>query len=1087
MTGNPRRDRLLIIYLCFFVSGLAGLIYEILWNKYLALFIGSTGRAHVMTLAVYMGGLALGSALFGRRADRVRSPLTLYIVLEMGIGLCGIAYPFLFEPYRDGFIALARALGLTASALMAAKLVFCALTILLPTFLMGGTLPVLGRYLVTRLEDLGPRVATLYYLNTFGAFVGCLLAGFLMIPTYGLRASMVIAAALNFAVCLLASLLFQAKYRELAVAGVTAAASTGKMPVPLPDRSVGSTVEPTEPVVYRRAMRAVVLATIGISGFVAMVYEIAWIRLLTLVLGASTYSFSLMVATFIFGIGLGSFILSFKRDQAGYDAIYGAAELGLGLSVLAMLPLVERVPYWFNNLATLFVREPFAFGPYMFVQLLVCFMLMLVPTVFLGMTLPAASRIATEQVGRVGSRVGAVYALNTIGTLAGAAVAGLVFLPQIGLKHTFEIGIIVNLACGLVVIWLLPRRSVSGLKFQVSSTRFQAAARAAGSRPGLPIAATVGCVALFAVYLLAVPQWDKNILSSGVYRQRSRFHSFQAMLDMLAERDRNEPVYYKDGVDASIAVVDSDRTRSLLINGKADASDTGDMSTQILISHYPLLTRPNSKEILVIGLGSGVSAGSALQYPVEHVDVVEISKEVVEAATTCFADANLHFIDDRRTSMIVEDAKTFLQITPTEYDVIISEPTNPWIAGVAGLFSQEFYETCRARLRDDGLIVQWVHVYEIQDAALMSVLRTFTEAFPYFVIWNMNRFDIALMGSPSPFRPNFAWMEEQMARPEVLNDLKRLGIEHPLALLATQMFVNTAEPTGLFSSAVVNSDFRPYLEYKAPVGFFAGLYAMGIKSIDMRAWPGRNAPFGPPFGGLWIDDYRPTQPPTSKQFAAFYKRSGITGSLFVGKLTDWADRWHEAHPDDPRAVEAWIAARSDRPDWQREQLEWAVERHRDDGELADLHARVLCQLLERTGLSAAGAPALAEGPTALSAALPKQTREAIERAQALNPKRQWHYARLLLGVAYREGQMGEVMQLGPMAFSHLAEIRDREGDEAAYELLRMICEAALSRGQRDVAKRCLAEMRQILPRDLRLYRLEAAADQAGEGNQSDVR
>jgi len=1014
MTSDTGRNRLLIVHLCFFISGLAGLIYEILWNKYLALFIGSTGRAHVMTLAVFMGGLALGSAVFGRRADRVRNPLLLYIGLEMGVGLCGVAYPFLFEPYRAGFIALARSLGLTSTALMAAKLVFCALSILLPTFLMGGTLPVLGRYLVERLEDVGPRIATLYYINTFGAFVGCLLAGFVMIPTYGLRLSMMIAAGLNFSVCLLASLLFQEKYR-LAAAGAALARGAPEAPG-------------ADPFFYGRAMRVAVLATIGVSGFVAMTYEIAWIRLLTLVLGASTYSFTLMVATFIFGIGLGSFLLSFKRSDKGYDAVYGGAELGLGLSVLAMLPLVQRVPYWFNHLATLFVREPFAFGPYMFAQLLICFLLMLIPTILLGTTLPAASRVATERVGRVGSRVGAVYAINTVGTLLGAGVAGLFFLPTIGLKHTFEVGIVLNIACGLVVIWLLAGRPALSVR----------------------LAATAGCAALLALYLVGVPDWDKNILSSGVFRQRERFYSFQAMLDLLAKRDRM--VYYKDGVDASIAVVDRHGTRSLLINGKADASDTGDMSTQILISHYPLLTRPNSKQVLVIGLGSGVSVGSALRYPVEHVDAVEISKEVVEAATKCFAEANFHFADDPRVTIHVEDAKTFLLLTPKTYDVIVSEPTNPWIAGVAGLFSKEFFRTCLDHLAPDGMMVQWIHVYEIQESALMSVLRTFTDAFPYFVIWNMNRYDIAIMGSPRPFRPDFAWMESQMGEPEVQRDLARLGIEHPLALLTTQMFANTTERTNMFARAVVNSDFHPFLEYEAPIGFFAGSPAAGIKSIDMRAWPRHKR-------RLWIDTYRPSAMPTSEQFAAFYRNPGMTGSLFKGKMADWTARWHRAYPDDPRALEAWIATRSDRPDWQRRQLESATERFPDDPHLAALRAKVLVKMLR-----------LGAGD---EKALLAEAREAAERAVELNPKHRRRYERLLLEVAYRQGRMREVLRLGPGVFSNLPELREREGDEAAFDLLRMICEAAVALGRKPIADECLAEMRQLIPDDLRFFRIES--------------
>jgi hypothetical protein len=296
-------------------------------------------------------------------------------------------------------------------------------------------------------------------------------------------------------------------------------------------------------------------------------------------------------------------------------------------------------------------------------------------------------------------------------------------------------------------------------------------------------------------------------------------------------------------------------------------------------------------------------------------------------------------------------------------------------------------------------------------------------------------------------------MEQQMARPEVLRDLKRLGIEHPLALLATQMFTNTETPTDLFRQAVVNSDFHPYLEYSAPVGFFAGSPADAVKSLDMRAWPPRER-------RLWMDDYPPAQPPTNDQFSAFYYKSGIMGSLYSGKLSDWAERWHAAHPDDPRAVEVWIVTRADRPDWQCEQLARAVERHPDDPGLSDLRARTLCRLLERNDPD--------------SATVAGQARQALERARALHPDRQWPYDRLLLTLAYREGRAQEVLQLGPAVFSHLGEIGEREGAEATFDLLRMIAESAVTRNRPDVARQCLVEMRRIQPWDARLYRVESA-------------
>jgi hypothetical protein len=311
------------------------------------------------------------------------------------------------------------------------------------------------------------------------------------------------------------------------------------------------------------------------------------------------------------------------------------------------------------------------------------------------------------------------------------------------------------------------------------------------------------------------------------------------------------------------------------------------------------------------------------------------------------------------------------------------------------------------------------------------------------------------MGSPAPFEPDFARIEERMARPAVLEDLRRLGIEHPLALFATQMFVNTKTPTALFRDAVVNSDFRPYLEYRAPIGFFTGSAALGIRALDMRSWAqGART--------LWIDRYEPSRAPTRDEFALAYREKHKAGSLYADQLVDWARRWHGAYPDDPRAVEAWIATHPERRDWQRDQLREAVRRFPDDGDLADLHARVLFRLLDENG---------PEQETLLV-----EAREAIERAIELNPGRRVRYAVLLLPVAYSQRKMDEVLALGPKVIARIDKVGADGPLSAPHTLLRMICEAAVARGRNEVADYCLEQARRLLPDDVRVRRLEGIVE-----------
>lgn len=855
--------RLFVLYLCFFLSGVAGLVYEVVWSRYLALFVGSTGEAHIIILSTYMGGLALGSWLFGRTSDRVKSPLALYLVLEVGIALFGFLFARFYEPIRDLYIAMARGMQLTPAGMHAASAVAAVLSILGPTTLMGGTLPVLAKYLIRSDRAVGRQISSLYYLNSFGAVVGSLWAGFLLIRTIGLELSLYLAGSLNLIVAGLGYLLLKA-------GGVHSKESLAEEAA-APSAVVAEGADAP----HSARIAKVAMLVIGVSGFVSMVYEVAWIRLLTLVLGSSSFSFAVMLAAFIFGIACGSFLLSLKRTDGGYYRILGWCELGIGLTALVSIMFYEELPVVLNQWRHLLSRTPEAYSVYEFIKFVFCFLVMVVPTIFMGATLPAASRVVADSAGTLGRRVGMVFAINTVGTVLGAIIAGFQLLPGIGIKHTIEFAVGLNLLLGLAVLFTdapVPRRAIL--------------------RPAVGLALSV-LVPVY--YFIASPSWDQRVFSAATYRIRGRIESLDELKARLTKR---EFAYYKDGTDATIAVARDPIPRgngvnlALLINGKPDASTEGDMQTQLFIAHLPLLIHRNPEDVLVVGLGGGTTLGAASLHPLKSLECVELIPEVVEAARF-FGDYNNNVLDNPKVKIIHQDAKTHLLVTNKKYDIIINEPTNPWIAGVAGLFSTEYFEVAKSRLKPGGLFLQWFQVYELEDPTLYSMLATLQKSFPYSTLFNFSSQDVAVIASTEPFSPDMARMEAILSRPEIAADLKRYGVTGPLPLLNMQMVNKADTPEPYLRAGRINSDFLPKLEYEANRGFFVGTRAEGIRLIDRR-------PYSPRRSRLWVADYVPSQPPAEQVFADYLGAFTIFGSLYKDSLQAWVDCWGAYHPDSPR-------------------------------------------------------------------------------------------------------------------------------------------------------------------------------------------
>jgi predicted membrane-bound spermidine synthase len=883
MTANRRQ--LAILFTAFFFSGAAGLIYQVAWTRYLSLILGGSGAAHIIVLSTFMSGLGLGAWLIGRRADSTRSCLILFVALEFAIALYAVAFPWLFEAVRAAFLSSARGVPTGSTQLMVMKVIVAISLILLPTIMMGGTLPVLSKYLVDRMSTVGKRVAQLYYLNSFGAVVGCLLAGFWMVGQLGLTITMLIGAMFDMLVALVVF-----SQRDMPTAEESAAAE--------PEPEIAAPQEEAE--IYPARIGLYTMIIICISGGVSMIYEVAWIRMLALIVGSSTYSYSLMVAAFIFGITLGSFLLSFKKTDRDYYPLLGNLQFLIGLSLLFSLPIYMQLPYTINQVQAVLQRTPEAFPLYQLMKFSLCFAVMIIPTVFIGMTLPVAGKVATRSLGTLGAQVGGVFGINTLGALFGAAIGGAILMPWLGLKGALLTGVLINVALGWVVVITAPPSPKLKNRKPVSV---------------LIAANTIGGL------LLANWTWNEKVLIISTFRTQEPYRSFE---DYWTRVETPEVLSLVDGLDGSIAVIEwpEDKTVSLVINGKPDASvspdlakDPVDMPTQLLLGHIPMVFHPSPQRVAVVGQGSGVTAGAVALYPDVQLETIELSPEVA-ATAKYFAPGNRAFHEMENVDLIVEDARTHLALADEPYDLIINEPSNPWTVGNASLFTIEYFELCADRLTEDGLVLQWAHFYEMQDEALVMILRTMRQVFPYLSIWRIAHGDLAILGSTKPFEPDFRLMEERLQLPHVMEDLKAIGISDPRVFLNLQVFNVMESGTDFVGRGYLNSEYFPRLEFTAPLGFFLGDPAEVVFVLDQRARPEGK-------GTLWLPRYTPEMAIpelTTEQWQRAYVESRHRNVKYPDEPLAILTRWKEALPNDPWAPFYEITDNKQLPDAEQARL-----------------------------------------------------------------------------------------------------------------------------------------------------------------------
>lgn len=784
-----------VLGIIFVVSGMAGLIYQIVWFKYLGLFLGNTTYAQMTVLATFLGGLALGNFLFGKKADAVKNPVRVYSILELATGLYCFSYTTLNSFLGNSFLSISSNLNLETQLFIFNGLRFLAgaILLLIPTTLMGGTLPVLSKFFVEKISESRKEVAVLYFLNSFGAVAGVFFAGFILIKDFGLEITNYSTAAINVFAGLAAFVL------SFSVTG-------------FPVGEIVTDAFPSEKNPGENISPKIIIAAAGVSGMAALLYEMVWTRLLINFFGSSTYAFSIMLLSFIGGITIGILIVSSNfLNRFNRVKLLSFCQAAIAFSTMAVLAFYEKLPYYLWRFSALLNKGSETFWIFLSVEFFACFALILLPTMFMGMSLPLAAEIVSRSNKKIGASVGRIFSVNTLGTVGGVIITGLIFLPFFGIKSSFEIGIALNLFAALILI----------LFFRSFQT-------------WLKLALSIIIVFGFAIYVYASPEWNKHVVMSGVFKSfgvepPKSFHDF------LNRFSNEDIIFYKEGATANVAVAQlkSDHSKKrLIINGKPDASTYIDMPTQVLLAQIPMLLHPNPRKVFVVGFGSGTTIGSVLTHPVEKVVCAEISGEVIEAAKY-FGKENYNCVADPRLRLVNEDALTLLKLSKEKYDVIISEPSNPWIAGIGNLFSKEYFRNCSDKLSDDGIMVQWFHLYEADDDVVRLVLNTFSSVFPYCQLWNSVANDIILIGSKKEITLNIELLKNKFDSPRISADLDRIGIYNPFTFLSCQSY-SPAGFSQLVARQPINSEVKPLLEFLAPKAFYAGRQSAYVYSADEK-------------------------------------------------------------------------------------------------------------------------------------------------------------------------------------------------------------------------------------------------------------
>lgn len=755
--SNSREDRAkLLIAVLFFFSGAGSLVYQVVWVRMLVLVFGTTVFAVSTVLSAFMAGLALGSVYFGRLVDRKGNGLRIYAGLELLIGVCALLLVPVFAGLDNLYTAAYRALEGQPYLFALFRFALSFLVLLVPTTLIGGTLPVLSKFVVRRLPRVGRSVGVLYAVNTFGAAAGTIAVAFVLLERLGIRGTILVAAGVNLLIAVV-SFLLSVRVGQTG----RGEPSAGAAPSP---------VEAERPLLAlpASAIRAVFWGY-AVSGFVALGYEVVWTRLLSIAMrSTTTQSLSTTLIVFLFGLAAGGAVAAHFVDRwKRLLPAFGAAELLLGLYGLASVAVFRTIPDIGRVLGPVY-----SFWGHIARLLAVACVAMLFPTFLMGILFPIAGKLYVRALDTVGRRVGGIYAANTTGAILGAFAAGFVWIPLLGSQWSIQLLAWINIAIGVVVLLLDP-------------------AMRRGTR-----AAVLSAVAIPALVLTL-------LFPSGF------------LIDLFRTRAARDLLFHDEGAAGTVTVLEFENgSRLLRVNGAGEVP-TDHASIQIfrLLGSLPLLVHPAPEDVLVIAFGGGVTLASVeLQRP-RHIDCVEVVPGVVGAAEYFSSYNNRVFerLDGERIELIADDGRNHVLRTPKTYDVIISDSTHPRTADSWVLYTRDFYELCKRRLNSGGYIAQWVPVHGLTADDYRMIVRTFRSVFPHCSVWSNTQYTV-LLGAPGPLRIAFDRLEERLGSGPAKAGLDEVNLGDPISLLAALALDEAAVPV-YAGEGPINTDNRAYINF----------------------------------------------------------------------------------------------------------------------------------------------------------------------------------------------------------------------------------------------------------------------------------
>ncbi|MEE3328250.1 MAG: fused MFS/spermidine synthase [Myxococcota bacterium] len=796
-----KERKYLFVYFLFVASGATSLVYEVTWFRNLSLTFGASFQATSIVLASFMAGLSLGGYILGRKASRMRRPLQVYGWLEIGVGAFALCLPTLLGAVDSLYLSAVIGQDRVGALLPFLRTSMAFIILVIPTFLMGGTLPVITRLLVRQDDQFGVRLSWLYGSNTLGAVVGTLLAGFILIPTIGVWNSQLAAVAFNLAIGILA-LLIDRQLEPLQT-----------------EEEEEESAEPSLPVLpEERPILTLVFWGTAVSGFASLSLEVLWTRGISLAVGSSTYSFSIMLAAFLIGIGLGSWLhalVPLRRISLGVQ--FGIVTFFAGAFSLLTSWWIPRLPQLAIQLNLFLYDDLTRIRPA--TTLLLAFTVMLLPCVLIGIAFPLANQARARLAAGYSRPVGETLGLNTLGSIAGSLSAGFLLIPLMGIQQGMLFSSSFYLAWGILVL--------GAVLYTYRPTL----------RPIVAVGVALGMIASFSIPYFT-PVWSAEVLGSFSNNQLFLYVGKDGEVRAGTDDFKGEVSYYKEGRGASVAVIEQSGYHSLAINGKVVATDDrSDLRTEYMLGHVPVLMHPNPKTALVVGMGAGVTLGSVVAHDdLDQIALAEIEPAVLGAAPQ-FARANGNPLQDPRLDVYLEDGRNFLKTTNRTFDVITADPIHPWTRGSGYLYTEEYYRVAASRLNPGGVMCQWLPLPDLSPEDFKSVVATFAKVFPYTMLFHSTA--AVLIGSMEPFDVDIENLTTRLAQPRVNQGLSTVGLSQPLIFMS-ELALDDGGVRQFSDGAIINTDDNLHLEFSSPLAVGENTYTKSIVDEMYEIGPGES-------------------------------------------------------------------------------------------------------------------------------------------------------------------------------------------------------------------------------------------------------